>query len=275
MVTVSLDPDREIYPNPTLNLVACELSFFAPLPVELASIQAALYKTLQRRFPLPGPAPQQLAVEFAGEGQPTARRLPGGFRFMNRRRSESVVITPRSLVVETSAYDRFERFSELTLFAADAVARATPIPGLGRAGLRYIDEISEADLPELKWTTYIEPALLNVLGHFAGDGPSQFTTAVTFPMEPGYELLLRYGLLDNPVVDARGPLIIRNSPVGRFFLIDIDSSWQSSSEEEIPAFSRDDVARTLESLHGPVRTIFEQTITDNLRNDVLRKESLK
>jgi uncharacterized protein (TIGR04255 family) len=62
----------------------------------------------------------------------------------------------------------------------------------------------------------------------------------------------------------------RNAPVdpGKFFLLDLDSFWLP--ETGIPVFETDRVSELIETLHEPVREMFEQCITDRLRNEVLR-----
>jgi len=52
------------------------------------------------------------------------------------------------------------------------------------------------------------------------------------------------------------------------FRLDIDSYWQPSVE--VPEFDRDLILDLADTLHKPVREVFERLITDRLREEVLR-----
>jgi len=74
---------------------------------------------------------------------------------------------------------------------------------------------------------------------------------------------------DGYAVDPGGELK-RSAPVpGAFFLLDIDSYWTPS--EGIPEFDVGQLLTTSEDLHAPVRRLFESLITDELREEVLRR----
>jgi uncharacterized protein (TIGR04255 family) len=274
MVFHALDPDREIYPGATLQVVAMEIGFFDELPEDVLLLQNDIYKAVKETFPLPGPAPREVTFEINGDAPPTPRNSPAGFRFLDRPRTKSVVLTSRNLIFETSAYEKFEGFVEDALGVASAIAEIASIPAIAKIGLRYIDEIPESLLPEPNWSKYLASPLLGILDHFKDESPSEFNFAARFKYEAERQLILRYGLLSDPAVNPNGPLNIPHKTEGQYFLFDINSFWDAPSDD-IPAFDRKLVEDTLYALHDPVSKMFEDAITDDLRNDVLRKERQK
>lgn len=182
-----------------------------------------------------------------------------------------MVLTPEALIVETSAYGRFEGYAKVVSEALAALASSADVVAALRVGLRYIDEIHPRDLPEpVRWADYIEPALLGSLEHF-GSTPRELQVASVFQPSHEQRLILRYGIVGQPVVDPNGPLVIDGPSEGERFLIDIDSSWEAP-KDNLPEFDPQTVLDQLTHLHQPVREYFERTITDRLRNDLLRKE---
>ncbi len=57
-------------------------------------------------------------------------------------------------------------------------------------------------------------------------------------------------------------------PPGPLFKLDIDSYWQS--DDEVPEFEKKGILAKTDELHEPVRGVFENLITDRLREEVLR-----
>lgn len=261
------DPDREIYPNAPLKLVVFELRF--PPLADFDEAQASLARAVNTRFPIPGPAPQLTTVGIGPSG-PTVHQSAGGVRRLDRRKRLSVVLTPETLVVETSAYGRFEVYAEVAGEVLAALASAADVVAVLRIGLRYIDEIDPRDLPQpVRWTEYIEAPLLGPLEHF-GSVPRELQVASVFRITEEETLILRYGVVGQPVVDPNGPLVIDRPAEGERFLIDIDSSWEAP-RDNLPEFDADTVLSRLIALHAPIREYFERTITDKLRDDLLRK----
>lgn len=255
------DPGREIYPNAPLKLVTFELRFE---PFDLpASATEQFVLALKAEFPIAGPPPhQQLVIGPTGAAATSA-----GARVLDAARRRAVALAPHSVSYETSAYSRFEDFSAWVEAVLDVVAGLKLTLSPLRVGLRYIDEIDASQLPEQgAWTRYIQPALSSPLSHF-DPSPREHQSAALFELDESHRVVLRYGLMRQAAVDPTGPLVIDSPPVGVYYLIDIDSSWEGrvSSQPLVPW-----VKETLNELHAPVRRLFESTITDDLRDEVLR-----
>jgi uncharacterized protein (TIGR04255 family) len=103
--------------------------------------------------------------------------------------------------------------------------------------------------------------------------PHEFLTTSRFAVGPDRNTVMRTGVLTTPVVAPQGPLAIARQTQPPFFLVDIDSSWQAETETSPLTFDASAIADVLRSLHTPVRLLFEHSITDKLRDDLLRKET--
>jgi len=264
--------DREIYPNASLQLVAFELRM--PHVPQFAGHEAAasaLYDGLRDIVPIIGPSPVPAVQIHAGEGAISTREAPIPFRLLNRAKTLSVTITPTALIVETSDYQRFEVFEEiirrLLLAAGEQVA------GIERVGLRYINEIRVAGVAVPKdWQGYINPTLLAGLEIDSEFSAEAIQGIVQYNLAPGHHVNMRFGALPNgQVVDPTGPLRVKATTGGPFFLIDLDSFW-TAPEDETPEFSIERGMEICLSLRPPLHALFEAAITDQLRDEVLRKE---
>jgi uncharacterized protein (TIGR04255 family) len=258
----TLDPAREIYPNAPLKLVTFELRC---APFELStSIVDGFVGALKQRYPIRGPAIPQLVL---GPGGPGASAT--GARLFDGDRREAVTLDSQRLTFETARYRRFEQFRASVAQILDTIKALDLVVLPVRVGLRYIDEIDQELLSEPRdWTRYIAPALTAPLEHF-DPAPLEHQSAALFGGSGGQNVVLRYGLMQQPVVDPAGPLVIDAPPQGPYYLIDIDSAWQGEADAAPLA---EWVLPKLDDLHAPIRHLFETAITDELRNELLRKE---
>jgi uncharacterized protein (TIGR04255 family) len=254
-----LDPNREIYAQAPLMLVAFELRF-TTIPGLESGRWEEVYAAIRESFPIVGPPPR-VALQFSPGG---AEQKIQGVRLLDRERSRAVAIYDESVIVETSAYVRFEELLELIKLVLCALHRVAPIPAVQRVGLRYIDEIS---VPEIDhdWSRYIDESLLCPLGKFAEFSPGAYSGTLELRAGEQRMVTLNYGVFAEPVVNPDGALRISKSPEGAYFLIDLDSFW-NAPQSEFPEFQIQQVLEKCEQLHDPIRRIFEQSITDDLRS---------
>jgi uncharacterized protein (TIGR04255 family) len=240
-------------------LVAFELRF-TTIPGLESSRWEDVYEQIRESFPIVGPPPRVALQLGPGRAEQTVQ----GVRLLDRERSRSVVLYDESVIVETSAYVRFEELLELIETVLSALHRAASIPAVQRVGLRYIDEIT---VPETShdWSRYIDESLLCPLGKFAEFSPGAYSGTLELRAGEQRTVTLNYGVFNEPVVNPDGALRIPKSPEGAYFLIDLDSFW-SAPLAEFPEFQIQQVLQKCEQLHDPIRQIFEQSITDDLRS---------
>lgn len=270
--------DREIYPNAPLRFVAFELRM-PPVP-ELAGPTAAGVAFAQLREVLPIIGGPQVSIEIQSAGPlgatgpsgPSAASFSAGpLRLLDRRRVLSALISTTAVVVENSDYHRYEDFLAIVERTLRAVSETAQIAGMQRVGLRYIDEIRVPGVEKPSdWRGYIDPALLAPLDLDGGFEVSASSGLNEYRISPSQSTNLRFGAMEGQVVNQSGPLRLKSDESGPFFLIDLDSFW-TAPEDEVPEFSVDKVLETCGALRRPIRALFEASITDKLRDEVLRR----
>jgi uncharacterized protein (TIGR04255 family) len=195
-------------------------------------------------------------------------------RFLSRDRRLSVVVSQSRVSVETTDYPGWAQFKGTISRALNAVEGVSPmIPGLLRVGLRYIDEIRVPHLEpgEGRWSRYIDPRLSGAASVLLqGRPPTEVLGVLQFDLGEGYRTVVRYGARHGQMVGG-APLRRRapDQPSGEYFLIDVDSFHETG--ETLPEFSAEASLSIADRLHQPVRALFESSITDDLRNEVLRR----
>lgn len=175
------------------------------------------------------------------------------------------------IVVETTRYRGWEQMRRLVDEVLHARQEVGDLDGVERVGLRYIDELRVPDQGDINWRRWVDASLMGPteVGEKLGLESMQWQGINIFTPGPERTLVLRYGPRDGYAVDPGGELK-RSAPVpGAFFLLDIDSYWTPS--EGIPEFDVGQLLTTSEDLHAPVRRLFESLITDELREEVLRR----
>lgn len=262
-----LDPTREVYPNAPLQLVACEVSYTLAPGADMNAARDALYDALRTRYPLPAAPPVTLQVD-PGASTP---QVVQGFRFLDLERTQSIAVSPVSIVLEASRYNRFEEFRERVEEAVSALGKVLRVAAAQRIGLRYIDEVALTDLPAGTFDGYFAESLL-APGEAVPDvgEPVAYLTTSRYAVGPDRHTTMRTGVLGTPVVAPQGPLAIARPTSPPYFLIDIDSSWEAATTPPLP-FDASAIVDILGTLHAPVRALFERSITEKLRDDMLRK----
>jgi len=257
-----LDPDRPIYPNAPLKLVTFQIRF-PPVP-DLDDLKPPreLLAAMRERYPILGSPPPVMQLEV-GPGQTQQRSR--GSRLMNRERTQNITLTGDWIALETSRYERYEHFADDIDWVLERVHAVTPLPAVTRLGLRYIDEILVEDVSDLSdWKAWINPDLI-VGGVVDGYETKDYLAQMLLEVDELHRLTIRYGRVSLPVVDPNGPLKIASSPTGPYFLLDIDSFWEPTSES-FEEFNADEVRAECLRLHEPIRDIFERAITTQLRS---------
>jgi len=260
----------QVYPNAPLALAAVEVRY--PYTPGLASHSriAALQELLSDVAPLAEPAFEK-EIPLAMASVPVDRQL---LRFRSRDQSTAVTITDTNVIVESAAYPGYPAYRPLLDLVLRALTKDRLPVGLQRIGLRYINEVRAPDVasPTLDWQEWLEPTLL---------APANFQERVTLPVRSWQGLVqfdhglrgglvLRYGpgegyAVDRSAIKRPGP-----SQDGHFFLLDLDSYWEAPADD-IPAFDAGDVLALCDRLHDPIKSVFECSLSDKLRDQVLKK----
>lgn len=263
--------DGAVYNNTPLVSVAFELRHPTSEPLSQLH-RTGLQKHLAQRFPLARPMRNYTQhVELGPLGPTTETIVEEVPRFLSRSRRSAISFLQTSIVVETTDYEGWAVFRKLIEYACSARNAVTPVLGVERLGLRYVDEIRPAprNEPPGDWSDWIAPSLLrSPLDAGAHLTLQSWQGVASFGNESGEGLTLRYGPGFGFATDPNGePRRPDPGLPGPFFLLDVDSFWNPL--EEIPEFDIENVLGQVDALHKPVRAIFESSITRRYRNEVL------
>lgn len=257
------------YPNAPLALAIVEVKHPTAGPLDsqaLASAKAILadFTPLQR-------VEQRAEVDLASGSQRTVV-LP---KLIARDKQTSVTFGAESIIIETTAYKGWQAFRALLSASLNARQVVSPVEGFERIGLRYIDEIRILDVGNaVNWPDWVAAGLLGPWRMFEGLRLLQaqqqgVSTYATDRADETYTL--RYGAMEGPPVVGTAPNLVRRdmpSP-GAFFLLDTDGAWELARDAGIPEFDLTEILSIADRIHQPIKDIFELSITERLRKEVL------
>jgi uncharacterized protein (TIGR04255 family) len=266
--------DREIYPNAPVVLVTIEVRHPRTEPLTRAE-RARAVKLLEAHTPIPrGGQATEIVMTAAPGSPPTQQVRQEEFpRFLSRDHRVAVAFRRDAVVVETTRYRRWEDLRALTSDVLKVRAEVGELVGVERLGLRYIDEIRVPLSADPAWEPWVHDALLGppaVARDLGLPLPTLWQGLTVFPPDSDRTLTLRYGSFVGHAVQPDGELKRDDAPAGPFFLLDIDSFWIPG--DGTPEFDIEGLLATCDSLHAPIRSLFEHLITDRLRDEVLRRE---
>ncbi len=257
--------DHKVYRNPAIAMVAVEVRHSGTDPVTEAGY-TTIKKMLRERWPVQLPA-QDVTLDFGGATP--APVLVEYRRFASRDRRSAIVIRPGMTTVETVGYKGWDDMRLAVQTALDVRAEVSEPSGYERVGLRYIDEVRiPYDDAVTDWAPWVHSSLLAAQPDDGVDLPvSDWQGVCQFGPTEGRSLVLRYGPRMGYAVEPNGPLRRPTMTTGTFFLLDIDSFWETSGD--VPDFDPQKLIARCDNLHVPVRKLFEGLITNKLREEVL------
>jgi len=262
--------DRQVYPNAPVVLLSLELRHPTAEPLSRAA-QLKVKQLLGKRLPLPRQATMTSIQATLGAVQPevTTETAP---QYVSRDRTMAVTFRSGAVIVETTRYAQYERFRDVVALAVEARQAIDPVVGVERLGLRYINEIRVPDVGDTlaSWEPWVDRTLLgpaSVVDRL-GFNTAQLQGVVMLDQDAGKAIVLRYGPRGGYAVDPEGSLKRPTPAPGPFFLLDIDSFWVPT--DNVPELDPKELLTLGDELHQPVRTLFENLITERLREEVLR-----
>lgn len=264
---------QEIYPNAPIRLVAFEIRH----PFSLRASQDDAIEAFQKSlgsFPI-------LEVEDTAELDmgPIKARTQRVYRLLTRDRRTSLTVRPTSVALETSHYDGYQKFRERIAEVLARLGEDFQIAGVERLGLRYWDEIRlDGESQDFSaFAPYISEHLLRAMEVSHSEPfaefearPVDYRSVLNMELAEQHRIRLTFGASESgQVVHGNGPLTVRSVNVDQpYFLLDIDSFWRPTAFED---YDEAKILHLCDDLHQPIRSLFETSITDALRDDVLRK----
>jgi uncharacterized protein (TIGR04255 family) len=259
--------EHEVYPKAPVVLVALEVRHPTADPLTPAETRA-IKKRLSEHFPLESTGQATNVQLMVGATRPDVN-IENFTRFLNRTKTMAVSFRREAIAVEASEYPGWRKFSELITEALAAREETSPVDGVERVGLRYIDEVRVPGNGDTNWADWMADSMLGPPADAIDLHLGQWQGVGVYGNQPGQMLVMRYGPRTGYALDPNSDLRrVRPTDGGSFFLVDIDSFW--TPDGEVPEFDRDMLASRCEELHGPIRKLFEGVIKDRLRNEVLR-----
>ena len=257
------------YPNAPVVLVTMEIRH--PATDSLAESSSGDFRRLLvDDLPIERQAQDVTWAMGAGGGPtPTSECF---VRYVNRDGTVAASMKTQAIVVETSAYSDFATLLDVAMRVADARAQVSSIVGVERIGLRYILEV-RAPMGidgRVEWANWIAEPLLGP--HRIAPAGLTLTewqgAAVYREAQPGKSMIVRYGPGLGQALDPNYHLR-RAMPVqtGPFFLLDIDSFWTPAGS--IPEYNRIAVLTTFRDLYEPIRTVFQEMLTNRVEENLL------
>jgi uncharacterized protein (TIGR04255 family) len=186
----------------------------------------------------------------------------------------SVAVTKEVIALETTNYEGWSSFKRSFADVLAALGEVSKPDGVLRVGLRYVDEVRVKDGPLdiYDWSEWIDERLVSSFRLLSPDVPlASGTLALQYGDPPGYVTIFRAGpFAGGRTVQEQGTLRMPlATPEGPYFLFDTDSSWAEPSRQ-IPEFSLDLIDEIAIRLHDPCSDLYEASITEKLRTEVLR-----
>jgi len=150
---------------------------------------------------------------------------------------------------------------------------AAPVDGVERLGIRYVNEVRVPDLDSpTEWQAWIAPALTSPSTLGTANGQQvQTWQGVTVFGDAQNGIVVRHGVFEGYAVNPAGDLQRPAPPPGPFFLIDLDCYWMPAGDT--PPLEWELIDPHFDQASIAAYALFEQLITDNLREGVLRREN--
>lgn len=258
-------PDREVFPDAPLALVAAEIRFTDAARLRQQQTKDEVAIALEERFPFAEPL-QQTDFNLTPAAPPQIQQRVGVV-LKNAMSTETLTIMSESLTYETTAYTNFDELLEAVTAACDALIAVKVRPAMRRVGLRYIDEVRvpEAITDVRQWSKWIDHRLIDQLAVGPDDAPVTLTQSVsTFDLGGGKGLNFRYAALNQgPVVV---PQFLKRPAIesGPFFVLDFDGFHDFTGGQPVELSSAV-VRENLTAVHVPCGTAFQRSITDEAR----------
>jgi uncharacterized protein (TIGR04255 family) len=261
-------PQREVFPNSPLALVAAEIRFSDAPRLRQQDTLDIIAVALEGMLPVQSQQEHTLNVQVVAGQQPQVQFVSG--RVMkNVASTAAMTLFPDRLTFETTSYAEFGPFRSDLLACAKALVEAHVTPAIQRIGLRYLDEIRTPEAPVTdarQWSDWIDSRLVDHL--LIGPSEAPIVRAeglIAYDLGGGRGLNFRFAALPSGAVVVSANLVRRpfqdNLP---FFVLDFDG-YQDFLSPTATLLDVDVVAKTLDAVHGPSGATFQNAITDKAR----------
>jgi uncharacterized protein (TIGR04255 family) len=255
-----------ILPRAPLVLVVCQVRFPAVFRVSSKEFVAGFQEAIRDTYPLAAQE-HELNVVLGPQGMqqtPASRQ----WRFSDRERSWTLVLSESFMALETRRYSGADGFLERLSSAVAALAEHIKPASVERLGMRYVNEIHHPDaLTADAWKGRIVDHFLGVLASDLArtNKIEQSLQEISLLGKANEKLVIRQGFL--PEGTTVVPMPSANADQGPFYLLDMDHFTTAATE-----FAVGDVLTLADRFHDENWRMFRAAVTDELYSFFEREE---
>ncbi len=240
------DPNRELYPNSKLTNVSFEIRFYPLLEIDLEIVQ--FQKEIREEFPI-----YKIDKKLKRDNVTKLLEEQNVHSFKSEKGDISLNITINNLSLQNKNYQRFESFREKVLkYTNIFLSKFDSIKQLGFLGLRYIND----------YELNTEDFNLEDVVNFFNTGLDK--KEILKKKIEDFQLSQRY--------------YIDKSRLKRFFGLNKDTNYKLYAirldiDSNFPDIKMpiQEWEENLNLLHKTLKNSFENTITEEFKNKILRK----
>lgn len=239
-----------VYRRNFLTEVIARIDLVSPIPSLLNTLPKSLAKTALKHFPIEEPKPaitQKLQV--SAKSLSTQKTEFTEWNFYDRNREKRLTIRPSAFFSTCSRYIDYEVFRKDFIIFTNAFFDIFDEAQPSRLGLRYINELKLPGNDPLDWQKYINN---DILGMFSFEVDEASPTRIFHNYEVAFSdfnLRFQFGI-HNP--DYPAPI------KQRVFILDYDAYFKGLIEHQ-------DIPEALDHYHTSIQKMFEQSISNELR----------
>lgn len=249
---------RRIYRTNPLKVVIAQLRFPPILDFGDARV-APFQEAVAAAFPFVSEE-QQVGIAIGPQGvtPPQQTRV---FRFRNSEGDASIVLARDFVALEANnAYSTFEDFADQAKAMLSGLETLSVHASI-RIGLRYLNELRHPNARKpSEWRPFLNEEMLGMVGGaLLGDSVLNAVQEIRLRDDADTTLVMRHGYF--------GAEVTNDDP---FYLIDIDCYTERNDED----VSADHVIGELTGFHDSIHSIFESSITDEMRDHLGIEETI-
>jgi len=179
------------------------------------------------------------------------------FEFLNRDNSLGIILSPSSLIIQTTTYSDFETFENSVGVALKTINSVVNIDLVERIGLRYIDVVRLKD--KESFADYLKPGLLGIETKDLGI-KNWISRSESLGVTPLGSLVVRWSQSENSVplnvIPSSMSVSIQLQPKEIATLLDFDHFIEGSLD-----FDVDTIVSKLGELHDGIDQAFRNSVT--------------
>lgn len=242
--------DDPCYSTPFLKEVIARFDFANPIDSYANRLPNVVANTALASFPISEPRQSvSREVQISDTSVKENKTEFMEWNYYGRDREKRLCISPGVVFVTYSTYTTYENLRHDLISVVNTISQDQPTTMGRRLGLRYINNLEMPGRDPFSWDDMLQPQMLGLLKHYPQVAPlTRIFHAVEFRFE-SVNVKFQFGL-PNP----DHPAVIRR-PV---FILDLDASVTELLEPPR-------IAATLDACHQRIQGLFEQSITDALR----------